>query len=192
MHCCIVKYFAFNCTRTALQSRAVFRPYLHGKYFAVQQQQQPAEWAGFVMAICICHGSFPIFCPPPLPFCASIAFVGIWRRFIDCVVFGRTIFVYIFPPARLPGCLDWIDSFRLTLCRSMCCFWNIFNKTLYAFHFCNNCAALSSGIWSICLECWRTISSMLPVPAACCQLPLPAASVYIFRMFTSGIKLNVY
>lgn len=108
MHCCIVKYFAFNCTRTALQSRAVFRPYLHGKYFAVQQQQQqPAEWAGFVMAICICHGSFPIFCPPPLPFCASTAFVGIWRRFIDCVVFGRTIFVYICPPAcqaaRLPG-----------------------------------------------------------------------------------------
>lgn len=65
------------------------------------------------LEICICHGSFPIFCPsPPTPLlslslsrCASIAFVGIWRRFIDCavdsssVVFGRKIFVYICPPA---------------------------------------------------------------------------------------------
>lgn len=138
MHCCIVKYFAFNCTRTALQSRAVFRPYLHGKYFAVQQQQQqPAEWAGFVMAICICHGSFPIFFLPPLPplcqhcICRHLAPFYWLRRFW---AHNFCLHSPACQAARLPA---WTESTRFdSLCVVLCVVFGTFSTkhfTLFIF-----------------------------------------------------------
>lgn len=70
MHCCIVKYFAFNCTPDwsilfgALFAWQIFR--------SAGRQQQAGRQAV----------SFPYF---QLPYIATpLAFVGIWRRFIDC------------------------------------------------------------------------------------------------------------
>lgn len=170
MHCCIVKYFAFNCTPDwsilfgALFAWQIFR--------SAGRQQQAGSSRQAV--------SFPIF---QLPYIAT-----------PCIC--RHLAPFYWLPSSFLGSqflFTFAASLWLALPRSICCFWNIFNKTLYAFHFCNNCAALSSGIWSICLECWRTISSMLPVlPASLTVLPACCCSVYIFRMFTSGIKLNVY
>lgn len=115
MHCCIVKYFAFNCTPDW--------SILFGALFAWQIFRSAGRQAG----------SFSIFPLPPLASPPSPLHLSASGAVLltAVVVFGLAIFVYI--------CC-------LALARSICCFWNIFNKTLYAFHFCNNCAALSSGI----------------------------------------------
>lgn len=136
MHCCIVKYFAFNCTRTALQSRAVFRPYLHGKYFAVQQQQQqPAEWAGFVMAICICHGSFPIFAHLPSPSVPALHLSASGAVLLTASFLGAQ---FLFTFSRLPGCqAAWTESTRFdSLCVVLCVVFGTFSTkhfTLFIF-----------------------------------------------------------
>lgn len=104
----------------ALQTGAFYSGlYLHGKYFAVQAGS--SRQAGSQLS----HLSTSLY-SHPLHLSASGAVL-----LTAVVVFGLAVFVYI--------CC-------LALPRSICCFWNIFNKTLYAFHFCNNCAALSSGI----------------------------------------------
>lgn len=207
-HACRLRILSFLCTAALLNI-------LH--LIALEQRSRVEQFSGPIcmanisqcssrqngLAICICHGSFPIFCPSPparlLSLCASIAFVGIWRRFIDCavdssVVFGRTIFVYICPPACQAA---WdaasTDATRFdSLCVVLCVVFGTFStKHFTLFIFATIALRFQVAFEVFVLSVGAQFHQCCPC-LLCCQMPLPAASVYIFRMFTSGIKLNVY
>lgn len=131
--------------------------------------------------------SFAHLLPLPLPFCASIAFVGIWRRFIDCVVFGRTIFVYIFPPARLPGCqAAWTESTRFdSLCVVLCVVFGTFSTKHFTLFIFATIAlrfqvAFEVFVLSVGAQFHQCCPCLLPAASACC-LCIHISHVYLWH-----------